>query len=59
MKFREQEGLANHFYFDRDDNLDAVKLLPSEYYVASNPMVLSTVLGSCVSACAHMRCACV
>ncbi len=51
MKVREQEGLANHFYFDRDDSLDAVKLLPSEYYVASSPMVLSTVLGSCVSAC--------
>lgn len=45
------EGVANHFYFDRDDQLEAVKLLPSEYFVTDKPMVLTTVLGSCVSAC--------
>lgn len=45
------EGVASHFYFDRDDQLEAVKLLPSEYFVTDKPMVLSTVLGSCVSAC--------
>lgn len=44
-------GVANHFYFDRDDQMDAVKLLPSEYFVTAKPMVLTTVLGSCVSAC--------
>ncbi|MFC0267336.1 hypothetical protein [Kushneria aurantia] len=44
-------GLASHFYFDRDDNLEAIKVLPGEYFVTHKPMVLATVLGSCVSAC--------
>ncbi len=38
-------------YFDRQFNLDAVKLLPGEYYVTPRDLVLVTVLGSCVSAC--------
>jgi chemotaxis protein CheD len=42
---------ASNFYFDQKLNLDAVKLLPGEYYVTTRDMVLTTVLGSCVSAC--------
>ena len=42
---------AAHHYFDREFGLAAVKLLPGEYYVTSSDMVLTTVLGSCVSAC--------
>jgi len=47
----DMEPLATRHYFDREFGLAAVKLLPGEYYVTSNNMVLTTVLGSCVSAC--------
>ena len=45
------QPLATRHYFDREFGLAAVKLLPGEYYVTSGDMVLTTVLGSCVSAC--------
>lgn len=45
------EPVANRHYFDRELGISAVKLLPGEYYVTSKNMVLTTVLGSCVSAC--------
>lgn len=45
------EPQATRHYFDREFGLSAVKLLPGEYYVTSENMVLTTVLGSCVSAC--------
>jgi len=44
-------SVASHHYFDRDVGSMAVKLLPSEYYVTTTDTVLTTVLGSCVSAC--------
>ena len=47
----EAEPLATRHYFDREFGLAAVKLLPGEYYVTADNMVLTTVLGSCVSAC--------
>lgn len=49
------EARATRHYFDRDFGRPAVKLLPSEYYVAraAKPLVLLTVLGSCVAACLH------
>lgn len=43
--------LATRHYFDRDCGMPAVKLLPGEYYVTGEPLMLTTVLGSCVSAC--------
>lgn len=46
-----EESLATHHYFDREFDSAAVKLLPNEYYVTTDDMVLSTVLGSCVAAC--------
>ena len=46
-----EEQLASNLYFDRNYSLDAVKVLPGEYYVTSRDMVLVTVLGSCVAAC--------
>ena len=46
-----EESLATHHYFDREFDSVAVKLLPNEYYVTAENMVLSTVLGSCVAAC--------
>ena len=38
-------------YFDRDFRREAVKVLPGEYHVASGPVGMTTVLGSCVSTC--------
>ncbi len=43
--------LATNFYFDKNFNSRAVKLLPGEYYVTDKDMLLVTVLGSCVAAC--------
>jgi chemotaxis protein CheD len=42
---------AKNHYFDAQFKHNAVKLLPGEYYVARQDLVLVTVLGSCVSAC--------
>lgn len=44
-------GEARTFYFERDFGKHAVKVLPGEFFVAGDDVVLSTVLGSCVSAC--------
>lgn len=38
-------------YYDKAHAMDAVKLLPGEYYVSARSEVIVTVLGSCVSAC--------
>jgi chemotaxis protein CheD len=40
-----------NFYFDHHFNIDAVKILPGEYYATVRPMPIVTVLGSCVAAC--------
>lgn len=42
-------------YWDRKHNMPAAKILPGEYYVTRNNEVLTTVLGSCVSACVRDR----
>jgi chemotaxis protein CheD len=44
-------GEATTFYYDRDFGRNAVKILPGEFFVAADDIVVSTVLGSCVSAC--------
>jgi len=49
------EHLATNRYFDRTFDSDAVKVLPGEYFVSHESMVLVTVLGSCVSACIRDR----
>ena len=46
-----EEQLAKNLYYDGQFGTDAAKLLPGEYYVTTQPMVLVTVLGSCVAAC--------
>ena len=38
-------------YFDRDFKVEAVKILPGQYYAASGAGAITTVLGSCVSTC--------
>lgn len=45
------EGEAHTFYFERAFERNAVKVLPGEFFVSGDDIVLSTVLGSCVSAC--------
>jgi chemotaxis protein CheD len=44
-------GEAQTFYFDREFDRHVVKILPGEFFVAQDDVVLSTVLGSCVAAC--------
>jgi chemotaxis protein CheD len=38
-------------YFDRDFQLEAVKILPGQYHAGTGPVGITTVLGSCVSTC--------
>lgn len=38
-------------YLDRDHGIIAAKILPGEYYVTSENELITTVLGSCISAC--------
>lgn len=45
------DQVATNFYFDKNFNCQAVKLLPGEYYVTDKDLLLVTVLGSCVAAC--------
>ena len=44
-------GEASFFYRDHHFQHDAVKVLPGEYYVTTEDMVIMTVLGSCIAAC--------
>lgn len=38
-------------YWDKINNVVAAKLLPGEYYVTKEDEMITTVLGSCISAC--------
>ena len=38
-------------YWDKTQNCYTAKILPGEYYVTKNDECVTTVLGSCVSAC--------
>jgi len=44
-------GEASFFYFDHHFQYDAVKVLPGEYFVSNEEVVIMTVLGSCIAAC--------
>jgi chemotaxis protein CheD len=44
-------GEAHTFYFERAFDRNAVKVLPGEFFVSADDIVLSTVLGSCIAAC--------
>ena len=50
-KIAEIQHVATNLYYDRVHNVEAVKLLPGEYYVTNKDMLIVTVLGSCVAAC--------
>ena len=42
-------------YWDTAHDMPAAKILPGEYYVTSSAELVTTVLGSCVSACIRDR----
>ena len=42
---------ATNLYFDRVHGINAVKVLPGEFYATPDELLLVTVLGSCVAAC--------
>ena len=42
-------GEASFFYFDAHFKNDAVKVLPGEYWVDSEDMLVMTTLGSCIA----------
>ncbi|ABM57921.1 CheD, stimulates methylation of MCP proteins [Verminephrobacter eiseniae EF01-2] len=44
-------GEASFFYLDPHFQHNAVKILPGEYFVSNESMVIMTVLGSCIAAC--------
>ncbi len=44
-------GEASFFYLDHHFQYNAVKVLPGEYFVSGDDIVMMTVLGSCISAC--------
>lgn len=46
-----KHGEASFFYSDHHFQYDAVKVLPGEYFVATEDLVIMTVLGSCIAAC--------
>ncbi|GAB2546755.1 chemotaxis protein CheD [Simplicispira sp. 125] len=44
-------GQASFFYYDPHFQYNAVKVLPGEYFVSNENLVIMTVLGSCIAAC--------
>jgi chemotaxis protein CheD len=44
-------GEASFFFFDHQFQSDAVKVLPGEYFVTDQNILIMTVLGSCIAAC--------
>ena len=44
-------GEASFFYYDSHFKNEAVKILPGEYFVDSEDILIMTTLGSCIAAC--------
>ncbi len=44
-------GEASFFFFDAHFRNDAVKVLPGEYFVHDEDILIMTTLGSCIAAC--------
>lgn len=44
-------GEASFFYYDAHFKNEAVKILPGEYFVDSEDILVMTTLGSCIAAC--------
>ena len=50
---KRKPGEASFFYHDHHFHQDAVKVLPGEYFVTADDMMVMTVLGSCIAACIY------
>ena len=48
-------GEASFFFYDAHFKNDAVKILPGEYFVYHEDMLIMTTLGSCIAACLYDR----
>ena len=46
-----KNGEASFFYYDSHFHSEAVKVLPGEYFVAKEDILIMTTLGSCIAAC--------
>lgn len=44
-------GEASFFFYDAHFRNDAVKILPGEYFVHTEDLLIMTTLGSCIAAC--------
>ena len=44
-------GVASFFFFDAHFRNEAVKVLPGEYFVFDQDILIMTTLGSCIAAC--------
>jgi chemotaxis protein CheD len=46
-----RQGEASFFFWDAHFRNDAVKVLPGEYFVHDEDILITTTLGSCIAAC--------
>jgi chemotaxis protein CheD len=46
-----KQGEASFFFYDAHFRNEAVKVLPGEYYVDTEDLLVMTTLGSCIAAC--------
>jgi chemotaxis protein CheD len=46
-----KNGEASFFFYDAHFHNDAVKVLPGEFFVADEDLLVMTTLGSCIAAC--------
>jgi len=46
-----RQGEASFFFYDAFFKNDAVKILPGEYFVHDQDILIMTTLGSCIAAC--------
>jgi chemotaxis protein CheD len=53
--FSDDGAPTPNLYYDNYFNIEAVKILPGEYYVTARPILIVTVLGSCVAVCVRDR----
>ena len=44
-------GEASFFFWDAHFKIESVKVLPGEFYVDSQDLLITTTLGSCIAAC--------
>jgi chemotaxis protein CheD len=50
-----RDGQASFFFNDAALGRASAKVLPGEFFVDDQPIVITTTLGSCVAACLHDR----